>query len=114
MSCAQPDRGPGEWASVYRSDILVAAGPYARCEPHGQPQQLVSRGISELANLYELDHGIDAAARVVLHPAGKAMLVQDGQPTLSWSRAPHQPPAVVSEEVPHRPLTLLKSADHCE
>jgi hypothetical protein len=76
MLPAQPDRGPGEQASVYRSqgDIFVAAGPHARREPLCQPQQLISRGVCVLADLHEIGHGINTAARVVRHLAGEPIL----------------------------------------
>jgi hypothetical protein len=70
------DRGPGEltvvgWNHGYN---IMLAGPHARREPHGQTQKLVPHSVSMLADLYEVAHGVDTAARFDLHSAMESIL----------------------------------------
>ena len=57
---------------------IMLAGPRARREPHGQTQKLVPHSVSMLADLYEVAHGVDTAARFDLHSARESNLVQYG------------------------------------
>jgi hypothetical protein len=58
---------------------IMLAGPRARREPHGQTQKLVPHSVSMLADLYEVAHGVDTAARFDLHSARESNLSMDNQ-----------------------------------
>ncbi len=68
------DRGPGEWALVDLCYCHVSAGPHARCEPYGQPQQLVPCSLCIPADPHEVGNGVDTAAVSTSIPQGNPFL----------------------------------------
>ena len=105
----QSDGGPGKRAPIDHLCVHIPAGSDARGKPQDQCHQLITSSISELANLSEVNHGINAKGTFFLPFTRKPVSVQDRQPAPPRSRAFHEQPALVCKEVFNRPVLLTKA-----